>query len=439
MIDRTIDFIHALRRAGLPVSVSEGLDATAALQVLPLEDRAAVRGALAATLVKTEAGRPAFDVLFDLYFSIGTERGEEPLDDDVAALRAEVEAALGGSGDLAGLAGRAVEAFGRVEDAPTDSLYFEYPVLRALDLDALLIRLEGQIGEPSELDRRLEMDRLRARIATFRDSIRKEVRARVAARKGPEEVARYAVRPLLEDLDLATATIAELDELRRAIHPLARRLATRVAIRHRRGRRGRPDIRRTIRRSLSTGGVPLDISYRRPAPHRPELFVLCDVSDSVARFSRFSLMLVHALQSQFARVRSFAFVDTLDEVTTMFDHEDFLIAVERLAIEADVVRFERNSNYGSSLERFLEEYGNDVTAKATVLVLGDARNNNRSPQADVLKEIARRAHKTYWLNPESESYWDTGDSIASAYAAHVDRMVEVRTVRQLEDFIASTL
>jgi uncharacterized protein with von Willebrand factor type A (vWA) domain len=179
--------------------------------------------------------------------------------------------------------------------------------------------------------------------------------------------------------------------------------------------------------------------FRTRPPHRPELFILCDVSSSVARFARFALMLTHALSSQFTKVRSFAFVDTIDEVTRFFDHEDFVVAVERMKGEADIVSHDGHSDYGNTFESFLETYGKDVGPKTTLLILGDARNNYRPREEWALKELTQRVKHSYWLNPEPRGDWDTGDSAASDYAPFVDTMVEVRNLKQLEDFIARRL
>ncbi len=198
-------------------------------------------------------------------------------------------------------------------------------------------------------------------------------------------------------------------------------------------------MRRTVRRSLSTGGVPFDTAFRHRAPHRPELFVLCDISGSVSRFARFALMLVHALSAQFTKVRSFAFIDTLDEVTRLFEHEDFVTAVDRMNSEANVTWLDGHSDYGTSIEKFLKNHGKDLGPRSTVLILGDARNNYRATKEHALQEIARRARHVYWLNPEPIADWDTGDSVASEYAVHVDKMVEIRNLRGLENFIAHEL
>lgn len=446
MIGQVLTFTTALRRAGVPVGTSENLDALRSLAYVQLQERDAFKAALGATMIKSETHRPTFDVLFDLYFSPGRTLATDedawtpPTAEDAARFLDELFGVMtGGDGRAVDdLARRAVARFGRVENSPSGSVYFQYPVLRALDLDALLRRVDEDMSG-SDIDRRLRRDRIEESIARFRAGIAGEVARRVAERKGPDHVARHTVRPLPEDVDLLTAMSADMAELRRTIRPLARKLAARVAMKRKRAHGGRLDVRRTVRHSLSTGGVLMDVHLRKRVPHRPELFILCDISDSVARFARFSLMLIHALSAQFTKVRSFVFVDTIDEVTRLFEHEDFMTAVDRINDEADVVWLDRHSDYGVSLERFLDKYGREVGARSTVLILGDARNNNRSSNASILKELRSRARKLYWLNPEATAFWDTGDSIASEYERYTDAMVEVRNVRQLEAFIERIL
>ena len=437
MLDRLLAFSEALRDAGVPVSVGENLDAVRSLEHVEWVDRSAWRSALAATMVKSEAHRPAFDLLFELYFGMARSADDAPRETVTPdQFMADLADALGGGdgGALQDLAGQAVEQFGRVEDSPSGNLFFEYPIWRAIDTGSL-----SRPADDGSLESTVANDEFERRVAEWRRSVQAEVRRRVAQRRGAEVVARYSVRPLPEDLIINVATADEIQELRRSVQPLARKLATRLSLKHRRSRHGRLDMRRTVRRSLSTGGAPFDLIERKRAPQRPELFVLCDVSDSVARFARFSLMLVHALAWQFTKVRSFVFLETIDEVTRLFEREDFMDAVAGINAEANVVHIDPHSNYGGSFEDFAERYGAGVSSRSTVLILGDARNNYRSSKADALREISASAHKTYWLNPESRVSWDTGDSLASVYASCIDDMAEVRTLRQLERFIALRL
>jgi uncharacterized protein len=444
MLPRFIEFGHALRKAGLPVAVSENIDALNALEHLPLSDRESLRSALAATMIKSQDHRPAFNVLFDLYFGSGAGpealglRDEDNPPQSVDELRDEVLEAVGGSGDGAAmrdLARRAVARLGRLEQSR--GWYSYYEVARALDLGGLLRDAQGEIAGDG-LEATIARDRLAARMEELRTAFLAETRRRVAEHRGAEAVAQYAVEPLPDQASLLGPG-GDIDALRKAIRPLARKLASRVAMKRKRATRGGLDVRRTIRHSLSAGGVPIQPMFRRRPPHRPELFILCDVSSSVARFARFALMLTHALSAQFNKVRSFAFVDTIDEVTRFFEHEDFIAAVDNMNREAEVVSHDGHSDYGATFDRFLDDYGKDVGPKATLLILGDARNNYRPRGELSLKELCHRAKHSYWLNPEPKGDWDTGDSTASDYAPYVDAMVEVSNLKQLEDFIARRL
>ncbi|HWC14702.1 MAG TPA: VWA domain-containing protein [Actinomycetota bacterium] len=446
MLARLLEFNAALREAGIPVAISEGLDALRALERVDVIRRDELHAALAATLVKDQLQRPAFDTLFDLHFSsegrLPVARDEEPqMQTDHEMIEELVDALRSGNaGALRDVARRAVDRFGHLQSGGSREWFSNYEVLRKLEPNVLLQRLLAEVGatEPRDFDAQLARDELERRVRYFKDMVLADTRRRAAQQRGPRAVASYAVAPLPEDVNFLSAT-ADIAELRRAVRPLARRLATRVALKRRRAQRGRLDVRRTVRRSLTTGGVPFDTSLKHRVPHRPDIVLLCDVSSSVARFARFALMLTHALSAQFARVRSFAFVDTIDEVTRFFEHEDFLTAVDRMNNEADVVSDDGHSDYGSVFERFAGTYGRDIGPKTTLLILGDARTNYRARRGEILRELASNAHRTYWLNPEPVYDWDTGDSAASEYAAVVDGMFEVRTLRQLEAFIERRL
>jgi len=232
------------------------------------------------------------------------------------------------------------------------------------------------------------------------------------------------------------ASREELVSLRKAIYPLTRKLAVRLARKRRHGRKGPLDFRNTVRHSLSYGGVPADPKFRYPRPAKPEIFVVADISGSVAAFARFTLQLVYAISGQFSRVRSFVFIDGIDEVTRFFEGvEDIGVAIHRVNTEADVVWVDGHSDYGHAFEVFWDRYGREVGPKTTVIILGDARNNYHASQSWVIGEMHKKARHVYWLNPEPKAYWDTGDSIVGEYAAHTDGAYECRNLRQLEKFV----
>lgn len=469
ILDRLTAFAAALRRAGIPVTQAETLDAVRALSVIDISERRQVRETLAAVSLTSGAQRPTFDALFDLFLpprhgtGSGTDRDAADTDGDgrvgeAAAVPGDggpedpevfVEELLrrlleGDEEDVRRLAREAVDRFGRLPGSATgggrgEGGWFRYRVLRAVDPTRVLEELMRRgVDDPDSigaLQLRLARDEMEARVRLLVQEIDAEVRRRAAADRDPQAIARSTVPAALEELDLLHLSADQQVELRRRIRPLARRLAARSAVRRRRGHDGTLDVRRTVRRAMSTGGVPFDPAFRPRRPHRPELFLLCDVSGSVATFARFTLLLVHAMQEEFAGVRSFAFVDALDEVSHLFDGEDIEVAVARLMSEARIVWADGHSDYGRALGTFADRHGHEVTARSTVLVLGDARTNYRHPNAQALERLQRRARRVWWLNPEPRSAWDTGDSVASSYARYVEEMVEVRNLRQLAAFV----
>ena len=473
LLDLLSDFIVELRKAGLPVSLTENLDAMEAVTHIPIEDREAFKYALGATLVKNHAHWKAFEVVFEVYFSLrGPEYDVSRAGDDAVSgedgelAPGEGQQSQGGGGGmqsltpeqlaemlfkalmngdasmLAALARQAVTRFAGMEPGrPVGGTYYLYRTLRNLELDDLLEQLmEASREEAPEdltsLEERLERDEFSDRIEQLKREIEAEIRRRLVADRGIDAMAKTLRKPLPEDIDFMHASREELANLRKAIYPLTRKLAARLARKRRHGRKGALDFRSTMRHSLSYGGVPAELKFRYPSPSKPEVMVVADISGSVAAFARFTLHLVYAISNQFSKVRSYAFIDGLDEVTRFFDGvEDIGEAVHRVNTEADVVWVDGHSDYGHAFGVFWERFNRDVGPKTTVLILGDARNNYHASQSWILKEVQHKARKVYWLNPEPRAYWDTGDSIVGEYGNHCDGVFEVRNLRQLERFV----
>ncbi|GLW12322.1 VWA domain-containing protein [Microtetraspora sp. NBRC 13810] len=444
LLDRHVGFVHALREAGVPVSPAEGLDAARALALIDLGERESLRAAYAATLIKRPAYRPGFDMLFDLWFPPVTTAAPAPRpasgptgEESLEELRERLAGLLIDAGGMAAFARAMVDRYGRRPAAEGRQNWFSYPVLRALSPETLMARILAEVlagQERGGLAEKNARRRVEDNIRRFEEAVASDVRRRIAEDAGPERIARSAVRPPLDQVDFLRITRADLGRLRREVHPLARRLATRLTMRHRHGRRGRLDFRRTVRASLSTGGVPLTTHHRPRRPHKPELVILCDTSDSVSSFAHFTLLLTYALREQFSKVRAFGFVDRVDEVTRFFTPgADLVEAMTRLAEESDMIRFGR-TNYGQAFEGFATRYGDAIGPKSSLLILGDARNNYQPMALATLKTLAARARHAYWLNPEPRAQWDTGDSEATAYGAAVP-MYECRNISQLSIFI----
>ena len=453
LFGRHEEFVNALRGAGLPVSIAENLDAAAALRAVDVLDREQLRLGYAATLVKRHADRAAFDTVFDLFFPATTddasaepgqvEQSHRRDDPELQQFRDRLANALldGDDRQLTLLAREGVGRFGAIAGRTTGSgSWSSYAAQTRISPQTLMTRLLDAVlidADIGGLGERTARTAFGARIAQFRRMVDGEVQRRLAQEAGPERIAETAVRPSVDRVDLLSATRDDLVAIRREIQSLARRLAARLAIEHRRGRRGPLDMRRTIRGSMSAGGIPVQLSHHPRRPHRTDLVILCDVSESVAAFAHFTLLLVYALREQFTRVRVFAFVDDLDEVTDQFRPGiDVVEAIAGLASTAKVHGWYGRTDYGRAFGVFGERYLDAISPRSSLLVLGDARSNYGDPGGGSLRKMVSRARRGYWLNPERRALWDTGDSAAAELSAIVP-MVECRNLAQLGEFVRS--
>ena len=464
--------IAELRQIGVPVSLAERIDAVHSLRHLPVDDRDTVKAALRAVLVKSHDHELAFDAVFDLYFAVqpaaaaqaaqagpGAEAG--PPDGPAGQPGRNGQAGSGGGGlgavDDAGLIELLLTALREGNDAvlrtlagvfvdrhagfepgrPVAGTYYVFRTLRAVDPGRLLERLTETGPQPGDpLLRRLEAEGYEAQLVKFRQLVEALVRQRLVDDRGAAAVARTLRRPLPEDADFLTSSRDQIAAMRAVLDPLTRRLAGRLAVKRRHGRRGPLDFRRTVRRSLSTGGVPVRPVFRKPHPAKPELFVLADISGSVATFAAFTLQLMYALRSQFSRVRSFVFVDGVDEVTDVLQRApDVVEAARHINATGSGVWLDGRSDYGRALESFRQQWGEQVRRRTTVIVLGDARTNYHDPCVAALKAVGERAGHVFWLNPEPRSAWNSGDSVIARYQPYCDAVHECRSIRQLRAFV----
>ncbi len=433
---RLVSFCEDLRSEGVAIGTSEILDAFEALDTVPWTQEDDFREALAATVAKSQEDRRVFELLFDRYFfraaesealgrGIGEERryeGGERLDLD--GLRESIRQAIaqGRDGEMRDLARLAIAAFGRRGEGSGVIGVDVQRIRRSLGLQA---QGRGAEGEEPALERE--------QINRFERHLRRELERALIERteKLPPS------RPLAElDRALPTSPAQDLAAVHRAVTQLKRRLATLGHEQRGRRRSAAVDVRRTMRASLETGGVPLRLKHRPKHPRRPEIYVLCDVSTSVTSASVFFLSVLHALHDSFRKLRSFVFIERISEVTDIFERErDFRTISERIGREGGVADVSGYTDYGRVWLEFLEQIVDDLGPRSTVIVLGDARTNGREPHAEVFARITERAGRTFWLNPEPRLYWNYGDSVMAAYERHCTAAFECWTTRHLEDFV----
>ena len=459
--------VDELRTVGIPVSVGEHLDAARAVSHIPLRDREVLRAALQCALVKDADQLAAFNLIFDLYTAGAPAAEDGPLaglsDDELReALRAAIAA---GSGHLESLlAAEYVRRFAGFEPGrPVAGVMYARAVNEAADLESIRAGLladglagaggsgggggggggdaaggspagGGPAAQASWRDRiaRAETDRA---IARFRAEVQAAIQRTLVADRGARAVRATLRVRLAQDAEIATASAAELADMATAVGPLSQQLS-RVLSRQAAYRKRHLSIRATLRRAMGSGGVPFRLVTEPARPPRPEIVVLCDVSGSVAAFSRFTLDLLIALDSRLSRLRVFSFIDGLAEITGLVQQtraDGRRLDVRQVA--RDSVRFSGSSDYGWVMREFAAQYAAQLTRRSVVLVIGDARTNYLDPAVTAFAQIGERAGQVYWLNPEPRRSWNDGDSVIGQYAPFCAEVQECRTLRQIAEFI----
>ncbi|MBW3607177.1 MAG: VWA domain-containing protein [Actinobacteria bacterium] len=442
---RLVEFGEELRAEGVNSGTAELLDAFAVLAEVPWTDPDAFREALAATLAKSQEDRRIFELVFERFFFRATEAaalregvrehgvrtGDRDGDDggevDLEELRRQIAAALqeGSESLMRDLARLAIAAFGRQGDGSGVIGVDVQRIRRTLGLRA---EPQPQLDEDDPRRAGLPRDALRR----FETLLRRELE-----RGQIERTAKLPPSRPLNELDraLPSGPLQDLAAVHRVVAQLKRRLKTQGQEHRGHARHAHVDMRRTMRASLQTGGVPVDLRFKPVRPRRPEIYVLCDVSTSVTSASVFFLSVLHALHDSFRKMRSFVFIERISEVTDVFGRErDFRAVSEAIARDAGVADISGYTDYGRVWSEFRTLVEDDLHPRATVIVLGDARTNGRDPRADVFGQVAARAGRTFWLNPEPRLYWNYGDSVIATYEQYCEAF-ECWTTGQLEEFV----
>jgi len=438
---KLLGFCEELRGEGVAVGTSEILDAFAALEQVPWTSRDDFREALAATIAKSQEDRRLFELLFERFFFRGAEaeaieRGVEETERrheggerlDLDELREQVRQAIleGDDAEMRDLARLAISAFGRQGEGSGVVGVDVQRIRRTLGLSAgTQAPAEDGAAELPPIDRE--------QLNAFERHLRRELERDLIERTSTLPPS----RPLAElDRALPTSPTQDLAAVHRAVSQMKRRLAT-LGHEQRGRRKGQTvDVRRTMRASLETGGVPMHLRYRPKRPRRPEIYVLCDVSTSVTSASVFFLSVLHALHDSFRKLRSFVFIERISEVTDVFEHErDFRVIAQKISSEGGVADVSGYTDYGRVWLEFLGQISDELDPRSTVIVLGDARTNGREPHAEVFAQVSERAGRLFWLNPEPRLYWNYGDSVMAAYERYCDGAFECWTTRHLENFV----
>ncbi len=456
---RVIEFANILRRNGIRVSLAENMDAFRALALTGIGDPLLFRSALRATLVKRSSDVKPFDELFD-YFFLGLGQALDALDrkimqdlglspeqfqqmlEQIQKLLKEMAGDLSeftkallqnDRGELERLLREAIEQETQ-GGAPESIRHTPYTrMMIRLQLDRVqseierfksMLQMLGETGEDLQHVMRYLDERMRDLNRLLREVIQQE------QRKNGFEPRDYSSRSSLADKSFSYYTEDDIRRMNDAVARLAQRLKNRLSVRRKKAARGRFNVKETLRKNLQYGGVPFEIQLDRRRKTKPQVMVLCDISDSVLNASRFMLQFVYSVQDLYTKVRSFVFVAEVGEVTRLFEEHDISTAVET-ALKGEVIDVFSHSNFGRAFEQFYREFFAAITAKTTVLIIGDGRNNYNRPSDWVLREIRQKAKQLIWLNPESRMTWGIGDSEMPRYAPHCHVAEECRSINQL--------
>lgn len=460
MREKLVEFANLLRQNGVRVSLAETLDAFSASELTGLGERAAFRAALCSTMVKRGSELSVFEELFDLYFSgLGEiiKQASQAVQDALSMSDQEFQKFLDQIEQMLQREGQKLSELAR-QLLRNNSGQLE-KMIREAARAVRLSNIERTVEEnyfARALARQLGLDRIEQEIRQLREQLERSpwgaaARARMEEYlerrlKALDDIIRRYVRIEREKRDLRTRdnqrmqqlaeksfyylTEDELRKMNETVARLAQRLKNVISVRRKRAKRGRFDIKKTLRRNLEYGGVPFKLRFERRKKDKPQVVVLCDVSDSVRNVSRFMLQFVYALQDLYSRVRSFIFVSEIGEVTEHFRTNDPGAALD-LALRGDLINVYAHSNFGHAFRAFLQDHITAVNKKTTVIVLGDARNNYNLPHDWCLREIKQRAKSLIWLNPENRNTWGFGDSEMDRYAMHCDMVEECRNLNQL--------
>jgi uncharacterized protein with von Willebrand factor type A (vWA) domain len=460
MEEKILEFANVLRQNGLCVSPAETLDAFAVISLLGLKDRSAFKAGLRAAMVKRSPDIPTFDELFEVYFSgVGDaiKRTTAATIERVELSPVQFETFLEKFRELLNTAQYDFSPLawallnvdaGRLERLlreaanesglagirrPFQQGQQTYALGNALGIAALEHEIEALRRHLEQLD--LDRD--------FRDALQRFLDGRLGDLR---DILGDMVRLRLDQNDLTVRETGRMrglaeksfyylteEEMRRmneAVTKLARRLKNAISIKRRRAKRGRFDVKATLRDNLQHGGVPFRIRFDTRQKQKPRVLVLCDVSDSVRNVSRFMLQFVYSLQDLYSKVRSFIFVSELGEVTRLFEENSIHEALD-LALHGEVVNVYAHSDFGRVFRVFHRDFLSSVNRRTTVIILGDARNNYNVPHEWVVKDIKQKAKRVLWLNPENKMTWGFGDSEMHRYAPHCTMVEECRNLNQL--------
>ncbi len=450
MIRNIHEFIGMLRDSGIRISVSEALDCLGAINHVDMLNKKQFYSLLKSTLIKRREDIEDFDRIFRLYFekyeNLVNKYEEDEKNQPVYDLLDSAEGTFSRSFGIfikEGAAGIIPELF-------RPGLYGRVPGMGPGMASFLMMRANRKINDDNwqgQLERLLSFMIEEGFPPEEINAFREDTEGRMLRLNGlltdfiANEKKKFEVWKLRTakdnylKKDFGTLSSDDLAAIRETVQKLVRRLKDEYALRQKRRKSGKLDVKQTLRRSLQFGGLPLDIFLKRKNKSKGKIVALCDVSSSVTRAVGFMLSLLYMLQDQFSKVRSFVFVSDIDEVTEFFEEHNVELAIHE-ALNSAGIRYYSKTSYSEVLQQFYDEYSDIVNARTTLIIIGDARNNYlQDTNEKVLAKLKSKARRVIWLNPERQLLWGSGDSVIYTYKKYCHETRECWNITQLMDFV----
>jgi uncharacterized protein with von Willebrand factor type A (vWA) domain len=475
MQSNLVNFIQVLRSHDVRVSPAESLDAVDVAATLGYADRSLLRDGLAMTLAKTPEEEVIFLECFDRFFqqelanfSDSTEPGEAPRNTADSQDPGDGEPQEDGEETGGNSPGQPSPLQLAAQDSPQLESLMQSSLMQDLldnnrneltlainqagdraglqDIEMFTQkgqftrRILDELGEQQIRDAIIELEQQESPalpvLQRYRDILREQVRDYVEREYllHAEGKNRQFMDDILSRTRLNNIEHVYLHKVQDLIRRMAKKLASRHARKRRLVKRGQLNMPKTLRRGIANDSVLFDVYWRHTRKEKPQILAVCDVSGSVAPYAKFLLLFLYSLQDVLPKVRSFAFSSHLGEVSSYFD--DY--PVEK-AIELINWKFGGATDYGSSFLDFAKLAMDDINSDTTVIILGDARNNNGDPKLEILQSIYQRSRQVIWLNPESRRSWGSGDSEMPRYQSACHFSAECNNLKQLERIVDQLL
>lgn len=436
-MDRTFTyFTRALRNAEINVSTAETLDAFHILERVGLHDPLLLKDSLSLVLAKSREEKHRFEIAFDRFFS--QFAFSTPLKQSMFANVDKAEIMTPFEGRIPQplfaaiqnvIQGESSQLSQMVQQAANQIRLDQIGSMREKSTYALQIR---ELLELQKLDEVLEQEEATPFHRYLRQYIRNEINSYIdnQYKIHVDPTGKKALLQATLQSNLASIPSDYLEDVRQVVEKLGERLIKERRRSRTSNQQGVMDLKRTLRKNMAYDGSIFDIKWRHKKREVATVYILCDVSQSVARVARFLLLLLFELVEVLPKVRAFAFSSVLGEVTDVFLQKTSDEAIE----EALFTWGKGNTDYGRALQDFRDLCGQELNRRSTVIILGDGRSNFYDPGTNILKEVSRRCRQLYWLNPEPQEQWEEGDSEMRRYSSLCTQVRLCNRLEHLERF-----